>query len=132
MPFIFIQKSGHFLDAAGKLIGTGVAGHGPGLNNPAMQNIRGVGPLPVGRYTIGDAYDDPHLGPVVMRLTPDPANQMFTRAGFFIHGFSATHYALSSDGCICLQRPSRESIADDDEVLLDVVAFDADVAAKVV
>ena len=31
----------------------GYSGHGEGKNNPAMQKVPNVGPIPVGKYTIG-------------------------------------------------------------------------------
>lgn len=110
MPW-FVQKTGNFYDDKMNKIGTGVSGHPPGTNNPDWEKQRGVGPLPVGTYHIGPAFSHPHLGPVVMALGPDDSNHMYSRSGFFIHGFSATHYDYSSDGCICLERTAREAIS---------------------
>ncbi len=44
-------------------IGAAYSGHGLGLNNPAMQNVPDVGPLPQGTYVIGDPHDNMHTVP---------------------------------------------------------------------
>jgi len=47
-------------------------------------------PLPQEYYNIGPEQDNVtstgHELPASMRVTPDPGNQMFGRAGFLIHG----------------------------------------------
>lgn len=103
------QVTGKFFDGD-KVIGIGWAGHLQGRNNPDMQNVKGVGPLPKGKYIINDPEDGTHLGPIAFPLTPDPANEMFGRSGFFIHGADIQHPALSSDGCIIQGRVAREYI----------------------
>lgn len=90
-------------------IGQGYSGNGPGLNNPAMQNVQNVGPLPQGSYTIGPQQDNGNLT-ASMRLTPDPANQMLKRFGFLIHGPHANDQHDSSNGCPVLKRDIRDQI----------------------
>lgn len=68
-------------------------------NNPEFQDVHNVGPLPQGQYTIGPLHTVPHMGPC-MPLTPEPANSMFGRAGFFVHLDNPAHVGASSDGCI--------------------------------
>lgn len=104
------QVTGRLLDDDGSLIGLGWAGHLQGKNNPSMQNVKDVGPLPAGRYTVEDPVEGTHLGPLAFPLTPDEDNQMYGRGGFYIHGASAVHRDLSSDGCIIQDRPAREYI----------------------
>lgn len=104
------------------LFGTGWAGHSEGRNNPAMQNVKGVGPLPRGWYTIEKAYDHPHLGPITMDLTPDKTNQMFGRDLFRMHGAAAIHPEMSSDGCIIQYHSVRELVANSATRRLEVVA----------
>ena len=84
----FEQDNGK-LTHDGNLVGNGYAGgnippnfDATAVNNPARQAEHCVGPLPRGKYSIGPAHTEPELGPVAMRLDPDPANQMFGRAGF--------------------------------------------------
>jgi len=103
------QASGKLFDEHG-LIGVGWAGHSAGRNNPAMQDVKDVGPLPIGFYTIEDPVSGTHLGPLAFPLTPDPSNQMFGRGGFYIHGAEQLHPEMSSDGCIIQGRAVREYI----------------------
>lgn len=103
------QPTGKLWDGD-KLVAIGWAGHLEGKNNPNMQGAKGVGPLPVGWYTIDDPLEGTHLGPVAFPLTPDQSNEMFGRSGFFIHGASATHPEMSSDGCIIVERVARDYI----------------------
>jgi Protein of unknown function (DUF2778) len=101
---IYSQTSGEMRDAAGVLLGTGYAGHGEGVNNPAMQSIHNTGPLPQGIYTINPPIDTITHGPYVMWLTPDPANEMFGRSGFGIHADEIANPGkrLASTGCIVI------------------------------
>src|SRR5450432_1024973 len=92
-------------------IGKGYSGNGDGLNNPAMQGVSAMGPLPRGTYTIGPPFVDPGKGPVVMRLTPNPVAEQFGRSGFLIHGDNAAMNHTASHGCIILARPLREQVA---------------------
>lgn len=87
----------------------GYAGRGHGRNNHLLQSVRTVGPIPVGRYTIGRAFTHERLGPVAMRLDPHHDNQMFGRSGFLIHGDNTRGDA--SHGCIILSRAAREVIS---------------------
>lgn len=106
--FAYSQATG-VLTRNGTAISKGYSGRGEGVNNPGMQNVRMVGPCPQGKYSIGHAHTDPKLGPVAMRLTPDLANEMFGRAGFFIHGDNADHTA--SEGCLIFNLGTRTGIS---------------------
>jgi len=105
----------------GVLVATGYAGAGEGKNNPDMQEVHNVGPLPVGAYTISAPFNTVAHGPYVLRLTPDPANEMFGRAGFLIHGDSVAHPGTASEGCIILPRAIRVQIWNSDDAALEVV-----------
>lgn len=91
-------------------------GHGgknpEGVNNPDMDHIPNVGPLPKGRYLIGHLHTAEtdgkdwigHFGPSYIRLTPEPKNEMHGRSGFLVHwdrADRAQHPRSGSDGCIC-------------------------------
>ena len=82
------------------LVGSGYSGFGEGKNNPAMEAVHNVGPIPQGWYTIGEPVDTKTHGPYVLRLTPASENQMYDRAGFLIHGDSLAHQGAASQGCI--------------------------------
>ncbi len=109
--FVFIRETGVFLFDGTVLCDTAYSGHGPGVNNPDLQDIRNVGPLPAGTYLIGPAKEPiDRLGPVALPLTPNPDNQMFGRDEFFIHGDNAQMNHTASDGCIILPRNIRDQI----------------------
>ncbi len=106
----------------GQVVGTGYSGSrsGGGLNNPAMENVRGVGPIPSGPWRIGSPYDHDRKGPVTMRLTPD-GHAAHGRTGFLIHGDSLSNPGDASEGCIVLPRGIRETIANSGIDVLEVI-----------
>ena len=106
----------------GTTVGSGYAGKGPGKNNPAMQDQRDIGPLPCGFYLIGDPIDDPVVGHYALPLIPDPANEMFGRAAFFIHGENPAHPGQSSEGCPVVHLPLRMEIHESADRRLQVVS----------
>lgn len=125
------QQVDGLLSHNGEKIYHGYSGFAEGKNNPAMQNVANMGPLPCGSYTIGAARDlqgGPH-GPFVLPLTPSPNNQMFGRAGFLMHGDLINQPGAASHGCIILPRQIRQMIASSGDNHITVVAGAA-VAAK--
>ncbi|MEW5950236.1 MAG: RHS repeat-associated core domain-containing protein [Thermodesulfobacteriota bacterium] len=104
-------------------IGTGYSGHGRGLNNPAMQNVPNVGPIPQGTYTIGaqqtNVTSSGTVLPGSMKLTPRSGTDTFGRSGFLIHGgnFSTMD---SSRGCIILPSDIRNQIGRSGDTTLRV------------
>lgn len=106
----YYQSDGQVSDPQGLGHGCGYAGNGAGKNNSQLQDIHDIGPLPCGRYTISPPVDTKAHGPYVLWLIPDPANEMFGRAGFGIHGDSIEHPGEASEGCICVPRATREAI----------------------
>lgn len=119
MAWTWHQASGALVSPTGAIVATGYSGLGKGKNNPAMQNVKGIGPIPRGEYVIGPVYDSNHTGPFTIMLTPKPENQMFGRSDFRIHGDSKTSPGRASHGCIILPRITREEIvASKDTVLI--------------
>ncbi len=102
-------------------IDDGYSGNGAGLNNPAMQDQAGVGPIPQGDYTIEQQRDSPNTGPHVMDLTPDPNNNMYGRDAFQIHGDTSCQCQSASNGCIVLPRRTRDYINNSSDRHLRVV-----------
>jgi hypothetical protein len=98
------------------------SGHGPGLNNPAMEADVGVGPIPVGHWEIGAALNPPdHLGPVAMPLIPDGFDP-HGRSAFFMHGDYAGDVSQNaSHGCIVAPREAREAVDASNDCDLEVV-----------
>lgn len=120
----FVQRTGN-LYHDDKLVSTGYAGRGDGKNNPAMQDQHNKGPLPVGLYTIGTAYNHPHLGPVTMNLEPDADNEMYGRSAFRIHADSIAHPGDASDGCVVQNRTLRIMVSSSPDRRLEVVSEEA-------
>lgn len=102
------------------LKGVGYSGHDEGLDNPNMENVRAVGPIPRGRWQIGTFFDHPHLGSIVAHLSPINT-QVFGRSGFFIHGDNKSHNHSGSDGCIVADHSLREAIRDSGDKELSVI-----------
>ena len=100
---------------------TGYAGFETGKNNPAMDNVKNIGPLPRGVYRIvPEPFDHAKCGKYCIRLTPEPANVMHGRSGFLIHGDNGK--GTASNGCIILPRHARESIVREKYTEIEVVA----------
>lgn len=113
--YIYEQATGKLdkaIDNYSMFIGTGYAGMGAGKNDPAMQVLRMIGPLPRGWYDIGPAYDSPTKGPNCFNLVPDPTNEMFGRNSFRIHADSIEHPGQASEGCIVMNHTIRQLIKD--------------------
>jgi Protein of unknown function (DUF2778) len=117
----FKQSTGELFGLDGKREGIGYAGHGPGRNNPAMENVRAVGPLPRGKYTAVEMFPDhPHVGKYALHLEPDDETRARILAygrdpdSFFCHGDSVEHPGFASDGCIIQARNTREFIWNND------------------
>ena len=100
----------------------GYSGSGAFKNDPSQTSVVDQGPLPVGMYSINAPIDTKTHGPCVMWLTPDPANQMFGRSAFGIHGDSIVDPGNASEGCIILPRFARDRIWESGDHLLEVVA----------
>jgi hypothetical protein len=118
----FDVVKGEFRDPDGKLVtAAAYAGHGDGKNNPALEYLHDVGPLPRGTYTIGAPHTDPEKGPLVMPLIARPDVDTFGRGGFLIHGDSIDAPGTASHGCIILPRFARQLVADSTERTVQVV-----------
>jgi hypothetical protein len=107
MSALYEIVSGSLYDATGVLIGVGYSGSPEHKNDPEAQSLHNQGPIPAGRYHIGPPQDTVTHGPFVLPLTPDPANEMFGRYGFLIHGDSVVHPGTASQGCIIQSRDTR-------------------------
>lgn len=114
----YFSKTGELADAEGQVVASGYSGHGAGRNNPAMQGVVNVGPIPAGTYAIGSARDTEAHGPVVMPLVM-VSGESFGRGGFLMHGDNWAHDA--SEGCIILDRPARLRVAESADRVLKVV-----------
>lgn len=116
---VYVQKTGK-LTLDGKEIGTGYSGHGEGVNNPAKEDVKNVGPIPAGNWTVGKAFKHDTKGPTVMKLTPD-GHKAHGRDGFLIHGDNKKGDRSASEGCIILGPDVRKAIAESGATKLKVV-----------
>jgi hypothetical protein len=80
-----------------------------GVNNPAMQCVKLVGPLPRGFYTFAVPIIQSHLGPFAIPLIPDASNAMCNRGDFFCHG-DTTPSGNASQGCVIMSRATRNAM----------------------
>lgn len=110
--FEYSQATGIF-SQNGKQLAVGYSGNGVGLNQPSAQMIHNVGPIPQGSYTIAPPHADEKVGPVAMRLSPAPGNEMFNRGDFLIHGDNTAMDHSASHGCIILPHNVRAQIGED-------------------
>ena len=123
MTWTYTQDKGELRDAADTLRGVGYSGNTWGLNNPLAQFQVGVGPIPVGLYTIGPPHNPiDHLGPLALPLWPDKANEMHGRSGFFAHGDNRFLNHTGSDGCIVLGHALRVALDQSPDKQLSVIA----------
>lgn len=103
----------------------GYAGNGYGKNNPAMESIKSVGPLPCGRYNIiGPPVDTMEHGPYVMHLNPNDESVMFGRSGFLMHGDSLCVPGNASEGCIVVAHDIRVRVWESGDRSLEVIAHE--------
>ena len=126
MNWNFESSSGKMFDPTGGLISTGYAGgncgkNPEGINNPAMEDQKCIGPLPKGLYTFDDMIDHPKLGTYAIPLIPDPANEMYGRGSFFVHGDNADMNRSASEGCIIMPRGVRLTMAHSSSNVLEVI-----------
>lgn len=99
----------------------GYAGKGAGKNNPDMEHVRNVGPLPLGEYSVLGPVDHSRLGRCVYRLA-HIKGPTYGRSGFYIHGDSRKNPGQASSGCIVLGYADRTAIEQYDVVRLEVCA----------
>lgn len=111
----FKQSSGVLRNELMAIIGEGYAGREEGKNNPAMENVKGIGPLPAGIWTGVELIEEhPILGKYVIHLEPDEETRKKVLAygrnpdSFYMHGDSKEHPGLASHGCIVEPQPTRE------------------------
>lgn len=119
----YTQRNAHGdgeLELDGHFEGITYSGKGEGRNNPEMEAIRGVGPIPRGLYAVSlcEQKEHPHLAMPVFRLLP-VGHDAHGRDGFLLHGDNVDHDA--SEGCIIAGKTFRLKLEADHETELRVV-----------
>jgi hypothetical protein len=123
MSHLYEIVSGRLYDPDGILLGVGYSGAPAYKNNPDAQSLVAKGPIPAGIYVINAPVDSPVHGPFAMPLTPDPANLMWGRSGFLLHGDSLVAPGTASEGCIIQSRDVREKVWSALDHVLQVVVY---------
>jgi type VI secretion system (T6SS) effector TldE1-like protein len=117
----YAQKTGE-LRQDGKHVATGYSGFGAGKNNPQMESVHNVGPIPQGDWTIaGPPVDTTEHGPCVLTLKPAADTATFGRDGFLMHGDSRESPGCASHGCVIMPRQVREQVWKSGDTDLEVV-----------
>jgi Protein of unknown function (DUF2778) len=129
--WIYSQVSGKLYrktSVSFNLIATGYSGYDALKNDPKMQKIIGLGPIPRGDWTLGKISDVTPGGknlPRCIPLTPSADTDTFGRNGFLIHGDSAAKPGTISEGCIIIaDRSIRELMGKSGDLDLKVVEVD--------
>lgn len=118
----YAQETGE-LQQDGKHVATGYSGAGHGKNNPDMQEVHNLGPIPQGDWTIvGPPVNTADHGPYVLTLKPAADTPTFGRSGFLMHGDSKESPGSASHGCVILPRSVREQVWKSGDHDLEVVA----------
>jgi hypothetical protein len=109
--WLYLSRSGALLRSLPtghrEIVAYGFAGRREGLNDPDLQHVKGIGPLPEGLYTIEAPHDSATTGPYTLRLVPHPNNRMFGRSSFAMHGPNKAAPAESSHGCMVFEITRR-------------------------
>lgn len=110
------------------VVATGYAGRDVGLNNPTMQCMQDIGPLPRGAYTIGAPVTGPtdYSLPLTPNIGTDMCNPARTRS--YIHGDYRNNEIprlpdAASKGCIILSRAVRTQVWESGDTALTVVEY---------
>jgi len=126
LAWTYAQETGE-LQHDGAHVATGYSGAGPGKNNPQMESVPNVGPIPQGDWTIvGPPVNTEQHGPYVLKLEPDDQTNTFGRSGFLMHGDSKESPGSASHGCVILPRAVRERVWESGDRDLEVLAVPAE------
>jgi hypothetical protein len=105
-----------------------------GFNNPAMQNIHNVGPLPLGDWEIsGPPFDDAKHGKYILRLAPKKGTETYKRTGFLWHGkpvipeginllLPSPFICTGSEGCLCSSPVTRTRVYQSGDTFLRTIS----------
>lgn len=123
MTFAYNQSHPKMLHDGHPIMGAPLySGHGAGLNNPAMEALADIGPIPAGQWKI-IRWDDHHAdkGPIVAVLQPVGHNA-HGRTGFLVHGDNPLGNNSASHGCIIASLAIRQVMRESGETDLLVIS----------
>lgn len=114
------QSTGELL-RDGARVAVGYSGDPSHKNKPEDDHLANQGPIPRGRYKIGEVLTITGKGEVCIDLHPFPGQDLHGRGGFLIHGDSIKRPGTASHGCIILARKVRDKIVASADRVLEVV-----------
>ena len=97
MAWVYSQSTGRLEHVQANLSFKCYSGKGEGRNNPSLEAVACVGPIPRGNWIMCGIRNDGSKGPFRIVLMPSGHNA-HERSAFELHGDNATHDA--SEGCI--------------------------------
>lgn len=107
----YSQSTGKITSEDGVLLDVGYAGSGAGKNNPLMQGVKDIGPIPVGFYKMLPPVNTDAHGPYVIWLVPEDQKLMFGRYDFGMHSDRRVGPpGFASEGCIVGSLVKRQAI----------------------
>lgn len=109
--YTFEITTGTLYDEAMAFVSKGYSGgncgkNPEGINNPADEGLKDIGPAPEGLYTRGEIVHQSHLGLDAIPLIPDASNDMKGRSDLYMHG-DTTPPGNASEGCIIQPHAGR-------------------------
>lgn len=119
--WVYQQSTGNLYRPDGDFFSSGYSGYGEGKNNPLLQDVVSVGPIPRGLWSIGGVYDSKRVGPHAIVLEPVGHNAL-GRKYFRMHGDSSRNPGKASKGCTIFPRAVREIVSASDDKRLMVIA----------
>lgn len=119
-PLVYQQSTGILTFPDGRFA-MGYSGHGEDRNVASGQDHKDTGPIPRGKWRLGESFTHPTLGPETIPLIPEPDTETFGRWGFYMHGDSIAHPGEASHGCIALPEAPRRAVIKDRYERLEVV-----------
>lgn len=123
----YVQETGelaHLDDGTGNVernVASGYSGKGIHQDFPGSEGLKANGPIPSGAYRIGSQRYSANTGPAVMDLQILESDYSYGRDDFQIHGDNSCGDRSASEGCVILNRKTRNAIASSDDDLLVVV-----------
>lgn len=117
MSWEYNQRTG-VLTHNGVFFAKGYSGVGSGENNPAMEQDKGIGPIPKGYYRIAGSHNS--VTEVTIILQPVLGTNTFGRDNFRIHGGKKSGAHTASKGCIIIDGVAlrRRIVGSSDAILV--------------
>ena len=94
----YSQSTGEMVGPDGETM-QGYSGYGDGLNNPDMQDVENVGPIPRGEWDISDSYGKMRINLKALNVQGISNRDL---KSFEIHGDNPSLNYTASQGCIII------------------------------